>query len=125
MNFRLENRVILGWAFFCVFLIFITGQAFAEDGINSFQIPTSERELYFKIDVSKEANGASRSLKPYSCEKAGQMLLEVSSYCRKSKLVRYAELIASYNTKRTALSLLPEEEGIRLEEGYNLHYTIG
>ncbi|MCS6876358.1 MAG: capsule assembly Wzi family protein, partial [Aquificaceae bacterium] len=57
--------------------------------------------------------------------KAGQMLLEVSSYCRKSKLVRYAELIASYNTKRTAFSLLPEEEGIRLEEGYNLHYTIG
>lgn len=82
------------------------------------------RRLYEQLDRNPASRYTLTGIKPYPCEKV-LAIDERESLCRKELFQSYFRIGTYWNSERFVYSFLPEREGLRLEEGLNLHVDLG
>lgn len=81
-------------------------------------VPTSD-SIYLHVDITNNSLYGTTGIKPYTLEKIKVFSQNSNLYLNKNKFVETIKLRTYYNSYESSISLLTEEEAIRLKEGIN------
>lgn len=86
-------------------------------------VPMSD-SIYFPIDITNNSLYGTTGIKPYTLEKVKVFSQNSNLYVDKSKFIDTIKIRTYYNNYESSISLIPEEEAIRLKEGVNSSLDI-
>ncbi|MFN3787475.1 capsule assembly Wzi family protein [Sulfurihydrogenibium azorense] len=82
-------------------------------------IPLDMFNEYRKIDLGINQRYTTTGIKPYTCEKSSVVYSQLSNFCKDIFIFSSTDFKLYYTNNKNAFSIIPEEEGIKLEKGIN------
>lgn len=89
-------------------------------------VSTDNRDIYNYLNVSKNQHLTVTGIKPFTCEKVSIIQdYEKNDLCSDFKLLNDVSFISFYSNSKNAFSIIPEIEGLKLNNGINSILQIG
>ena len=102
-----------------IFLLFCFLKSTNAIEIENMFIPLDRFNEYKQVDLGVNQLYTTTGIKPYTCEKGKVIYNQNLKFCKEISFFSSTDFKAYYTNNKNAFSIIPEEEGIKLEKGMN------